>query len=240
VPSQSRDHFEANATDVGHLLDIHSLIGGTDPGRRGAALQVLNRSGIVLVCAVWEAYCEDLAAESLHYLVDHVSGPDQLPKRLKKQVALKLKRQTHDLSPWQLAGGGWKAYLATRLTAFQLERNRGLNTPSAKNIDLLFSEAIGLPDVSGSWYWAAMSAEKARKKLDGYIAVRGDIAHRGVATYSAILAKTSLNTWSAWSPRQTATLMRSLRPSQVPPCSDLALVRREAAKATVRVSIRLC
>jgi hypothetical protein len=62
MPSQSDASFQANATDVGHLLDVHELLGGTDPGRRDASLQVLNRAGVVLVCAIWEAYLEDLAA----------------------------------------------------------------------------------------------------------------------------------------------------------------------------------
>jgi hypothetical protein len=182
MPSISRNSFDANATDVENLIDIHSQIGGTDPGRRSASLQVLNRSGIVLVCAVWEAYSEDLAAEALRHLVENVASPTELPKRLRKQVATELKKDKNELSPWKLAGDDWKSYLKTRLAAFELERNRGLNTPTSRNIDQLFTDAIGLSEVSKSWYWAAMSADKARKKLDKYIVLRGDIAHRGVAT----------------------------------------------------------
>ena len=182
MSSTSSTHFEANATDVGALLDIHSQIGGSDPGRRSASLQVLNRSGIVLVCAVWEAYCEDLAAEALRKIVEKVASPSKLPLRLRKQVAAELKKDVNELSPWKLAGDKWTDYLESRLEAFELERNRGLNTPSAANIDRLFADAIGFPDVSKSWYWSGMSSEKARKKLDSYIVLRGDIAHRGVAT----------------------------------------------------------
>jgi hypothetical protein len=179
MSSESRVAFEANAADVRHLLDMHSLVGGSDPGRRGPALQVLNRSGIVLVCAVWEAYCEDLAGEALRHIVEHVPTPSQLPTPLRKLVAKELKADTHELSPWKLAGDGWKAYVVGRLAQLELQRNRGLNTPKADQIDALFSDTIGLSKLSSAWYWSAMSAEKARTKLDGYVALRGSIAHRG-------------------------------------------------------------
>lgn len=35
-------------------------------GRRN--LEVLNKSAIVLLCAIWEAYCEDLADDALRLL----------------------------------------------------------------------------------------------------------------------------------------------------------------------------
>lgn len=171
--------FDANAADVNRLLEIHGLVGGTDPGRRGPALQVLNRSGVVLVCAIWEAYVEDLAAEALQHLVDHVSAPSHLPKGLRKMVAAELRASKNDLGPWELADDGWKRYLAARLTRFQQARNRGLNTPKASNIESLFSDAIGLERVSADWYWAGMSRDRARQKLNEFVSLRGDIAHRG-------------------------------------------------------------
>jgi hypothetical protein len=98
MPTTARTRFEANASDVEHLLEIHELLGGTDPGRRSAQLQVLNKSGIVLICAIWEAYCEDLAAEALDFLVQHVSGPDKLPKSLRKRVAKELESDVNKTS----------------------------------------------------------------------------------------------------------------------------------------------
>jgi hypothetical protein len=181
MPTTARTRFEANASDVKHLLDIHELLGGTDPGRRSDQLQVLNKSGIVLVCAIWEAYCEDLAAEALDFLVRHVSGPDKLPKSLRKRVAKELESDVNRLAVWKLAGSGWQPLLLQRLTDLQDERNRGLNTPKADNIQELFDEALGLADVSATWYWGGMARERARGKLDEYVTLRGDIAHRGTA-----------------------------------------------------------
>ena len=43
--------------------------------QRREAFRCQNRAGVVLVCATWEAYCEDLAAEALKHLVDNVGGP---------------------------------------------------------------------------------------------------------------------------------------------------------------------
>lgn len=177
----ARTSFEANAKDVGYLLDIHTLIGGTEPGRRDAALQVLNRSGIVLVSAIWEAYCEDLAAEALGHMVMHATEPSELPTSLRRRVADELKKDPHHESPWKLAGDGWRAFLTERLQRLQDARNLGLNTPKADNIDGLFLKTLGLADLSEAWYWPGMSAEQAREKLDRFIVLRGDIAHRGAA-----------------------------------------------------------
>jgi hypothetical protein len=163
-------------------LDLHELVSGTDVGRRSAALQVLNRSGIVLVCAVWEAYCEDLVAEALNHLVNHVSGPGGLPDGLRKLIAKEVRADPHDLAAWALAGDGWKSYVVTRLGKLELERNRGLNTPKAKNIDSLFADGLGMSSLSDAWHWSGMGAPQATRKLDDYVSLRGDIAHRGSAT----------------------------------------------------------
>jgi RiboL-PSP-HEPN len=181
MPTSARTSFEANAADVGYLLDVHALLGGTEPGRRDAALQVLNRSGIVLVSAIWEAYVEDLAAEALRHMVGHAGSPDDLPASLRRGVASELKKDPHHESPWRLAGDGWRPVLIDRLTDLQEARNRTLNTPKAEPVDSLYEEAIGVGRLSDAWYWSGMSADQARAKLDEFVALRGDIAHRGVA-----------------------------------------------------------
>jgi RiboL-PSP-HEPN len=181
MPTRARTSFEANAADVGYLLDVHALLGGTEPGRRDAALQVLNRSGIVLVSAIWEAYIEDLAAEALRYMVHHAGGPGELPASLRRRVANELKNDPHHESPWRLAGDEWRAVLIDRLSDLQEARNRSLNTPKAEPVDSLYQEAIGMEKLSDAWYWPGMSADQARTKLDEFVVLRGDIAHRGAA-----------------------------------------------------------
>jgi hypothetical protein len=112
-------------------------------------------------------------------MVTHVGEPSGLPASLRRRVAEELKKDPHHESPWKIAGDRWKAFLTERLQHLQEARNRGLNTPTAANIDGLFTDALGMSSLSEAWYWAGMSATQARAKLDRFIVLRGDITHRG-------------------------------------------------------------
>lgn len=178
-------HFESRAAasyaesskDVAQLLAFHEQIGGTGPGRRWY-VSVLNRSAIVLLCAVWEAYCEDLADEALRHIVNSTSDPSKLPQALRKQVAKELRESPHELSPWQLASDSWKTHLLTRLSDFTRRRNFDWNNPRAANVQSLFERA-GIPNITDAWSWQRTSGRKASDRLDRLVALRGDIAHRG-------------------------------------------------------------
>lgn len=180
MASKARQAFDRNAQDVERLLDIHAEVGGDAQGRR-FGLEVLNKSAIVLITAIWEAYCEDLAAEALAHLVTNASSGLSLPKELKKKLAAEIKADPNDLAMWDLADAGWRARAKGRLETMMAERNRRLNTPKAAQIDELFTAAIGLSDVSTAWLWKKMSFPQARKKLDRFVELRGAIAHRGTA-----------------------------------------------------------
>lgn len=183
MPSEARKAFEANTQDIERLLELHKQQGGDEPGRR-FGLEVLNKSAIVLITSFWEAYCEDVAAQGLRHIIDHAS-PSTLPTELKKLVAKELKGDSHELKVWELAGDGWRDVLRARLTSLQEARNRKLNTPKTQNIDELFLSALGLENVSKSWKWPKkMTVERARKKLDRFVTLRGEIAHRGTASKS--------------------------------------------------------
>jgi hypothetical protein len=64
MPSKSRIHFDENCEDVERLLTIHQDLAGNTPGRK-YGVEVLNKSAIVLICAYWEAYNEDILHEAL-------------------------------------------------------------------------------------------------------------------------------------------------------------------------------
>jgi len=183
MPSKSRRAFDQNAQDAERLLEIHRDLGGDAKGRR-FRLEVLNKSAIVLITAIWEAYCEDIAAEALDHIVSNVPAGANLPKELKKRIAQEIKKDSNDLAMWGLADAGWRARVRSRLATLTEERNRKLNTPKWENIDELFLSVIGLNDVSGAWFWKKMSPQQARKKLDKYVSLRGAIAHRGAAASS--------------------------------------------------------
>ena len=183
MPSEARAAFEDNRKDVERLMEIHGDLAGDTPGRKHG-VEALNKSAIVLMCAVWEAYCEDLAAEAVQHLVVHVEDATTLPKALRKTIAVELRGDKNDLAVWALAGSGWKKILRARLLDITERRNRSLNTPKAENIDSLFEEALGLRDISESWRWHNVTASTGRSKLDGYVAQRGDVAHRSKAASS--------------------------------------------------------
>ena len=54
-------------------------------------MELLNRSAIVLMCSIWEAYCEDLCGEILESIIKAV-GKDhwRLPEELRVYTAQKL------------------------------------------------------------------------------------------------------------------------------------------------------
>ena len=178
MPSQARLAFDQSARDVTRLLKIHADVGGDATGRR-YGLEVLNKSAIVLITAIWEAYCEDIAAEALEHLVSNVPSASDLPKELKKRIATDITADRNHLAMWDLADTGWKSKVRARLDSLTAERNRRLNTPKSDQIDDLFTAAIGLLAVSSVWRWKSMSVTQARRKLDDFVTLRGEIAHRG-------------------------------------------------------------
>jgi hypothetical protein len=181
MASKARKAFDDNARDIERLLEIHQGAGGTSPGRR-YSLEVLNKSAIILITSFWEAYCEDIAAEGLEHIVKHSTSADSLSKKIKQIISKELKADSNELSIWSLCGEGWKQILQSRLERMREQRNRNLNTPKFENIDNLFLNALGIACISSSWKWAKkMTVTRAREKLDMYVALRGEIAHRGTA-----------------------------------------------------------
>jgi hypothetical protein len=189
MPSKARIALEENLKDVKALLKLHEEKGGDAPGRR-FGLEVLNKSAIVLITSYWEAYCEDIAEEGLDAIVAHAKDSDALPKEIKKIVAKELKIDQNELAIWRLSDDKWRTLLRSRLQTLKEARNRKLNTPKHKNIDALFESAIGLANISLKWRWAKkLTAEKARQKLDKFVELRGEIAHRGKAKTSVTKAQ---------------------------------------------------
>lgn len=184
MPSKARKSLDANLEDVVKLLALHAEKGGNSPGRR-YGLEVLNKSAIVLLTAFWEAYCEDIAEEAVHFIVEHATSASALPKEIRKIVASRLKQDPNELAIWDLAGEGWREVLKANLAEQTDARNRKLNTPKSSNINELFQSTIGLPEVTGSWDWARklVPAQQAAR-LDKFVSLRGAIAHRGRADVS--------------------------------------------------------
>lgn len=190
MATAARRAFDENCRDIKLLFSFDPV--GPKGGKSIERTEVLNKSAVVLITAFWEAYCEDLAAEAIDHLVRHASTPEELSKQLRKLVADELKSARNELAVWKLAGDGWREVLTRRLEEMRVERNRGLNTPKTVNINDFFEKAVGIQKISDAWHWQGMTAEQAARKLDRYVTLRGDIAHRGVASKS-ISRRTATN-----------------------------------------------
>jgi len=187
--SAAYDAFTSNRADVDRLMQLHGDISGGAPGRK-YGVAVLNKSAIVLLCASWEAYCEDIVSEVVQHFVDHAPDANALPQALRNRIATDL--HTDKMKMWTLAGDGWRAVLQARLADLKVERDRKLNTPKTSQIKQLFADHAGYGDITSEWYWHGRTVDSATDTLDEFVTLRGAIAHRveaDSATHKATVTK---------------------------------------------------
>lgn len=170
------DHFEnliSNMKEVDRLSEIHSEITTPGPGRK-YAVEILHKSGIVLLVACWEAFVEDLAKTALLYMIenakDHKAFPDNVLERISSNHQGK--------KAWALAGDGWKKVLVDNYEGVLAKTTGKLNTPKTEQVDELFLKTIGLDSISLKWSWSGRSSDKSQQELDDLVTLRGSIAHR--------------------------------------------------------------
>jgi hypothetical protein len=188
--SEAARTFATSSEEVAQLRTIHEDRSGIGKGRRD--LEVLNKSGIVLLCAFWEAYCEDVVDQALNHLLDHLQNPSALPESLRKQIAKELRKEENELSPWWLAGDGWRAHLRTRMTALSQHRSRQWSNPSASKVDEWFKDALGIAKITDAWQWKTVNPRMARRRLNLIVALRNDIAHRGTTLKTVTKVRVTL------------------------------------------------
>lgn len=177
MPSKAKDKFDENKKDVDQLWVIHEEVAGQGPGRK-YGVDVLNRAAIVFVTACWEAFVEDLATEAFDFLLANVPTALAVPPKVRDLATRPVFDQKDSRKVWELADAGWRAILIAHKAA-ALERWIGsLNTPKSPQINRLFDELLGIARMSSQWHWQGMSVAQAEKKLDDYITIRGNIAHR--------------------------------------------------------------
>lgn len=176
-------NIRTNLGEVNRLLEIHREITASAPGRR-QKVQVLNRSAILLLVATWEAYVEDLAILACRFMVEKAESSDALPDLALVKTSRRLESDPNHNSIWKLSGDGWKNEL---LAQVEIETSR-LNSPNAKNIDLLFADTLGLRNLSQNWYWSGAGRDITIGRLERLIELRGEIAHRVQASGSVTKA----------------------------------------------------
>lgn len=164
MPSYARRNFRRYPLrDVEMLRDMHR----SQHQGQGRPYSVLTRSGIFLLCASWELYCEEVIAESVGHILGWCQDPLNLPEQPRRTLAQGVKSDKHDLAALRLAGEGWKQYYRDRTT----ENLAALNTPSSAKVTELFHRLVGVD--------TGPVLDPISDRLTLFIRKRGDIAHRG-------------------------------------------------------------
>jgi hypothetical protein len=176
--------FASNIAEVRRLVAIHERLTGKGPGRR-VDVETLNKSGIVLLVACWEAFVEDLADAAFEFLLTNASEHSVFPASVLAGASEPLRIDKDARAVWQLAGSGWKSVLASHKSTLYSKLIGKLNTPKPGQVDLLFEKLLGLSPLSGAWHWHGITAEAACKQLEALVVRRGEIAHR-VKTSKAV------------------------------------------------------
>jgi hypothetical protein len=177
VASAAKGRFDQQKGDIDQLWEIHQEVAGQGAGRKHG-VEVINRAAIVFITACWESYVEDVCIEAFDFLLANASDSTVFPARV-RALASKVLRESQDHTQiWRLAGDGWKQILNDHRDAVKAKWVDTLNTPKTAQVNGLFNELLGLSNLSGSWSWQGINAQQASEKLDYYITVRGNIAHR--------------------------------------------------------------
>jgi len=167
MPSNALQKFESNLlVDVDRLIDSHVSLNHVGMGRRG--LGHITRSGVMMLCAAWELYIEELIVESAAHISMHCQTPHQFPLSVRKFLAKATRESKHELKPLELSGEGWKTVY---LSHVKLEVKQ-LNTPKSTLLDPLFERLLGVAALSHNW-------SLGPDIINNFVQARGDIAHRG-------------------------------------------------------------
>ena len=169
--------LRSNLQEVTRLLKIHEGATGTKPGRR-VGVEVLNKSGVVLLVACWEAYVEDLATAAFDALLSSASSHTAFPNRVLALASQPLRAAPDESKVWDLAGVGWRQVLSDHRDRVLGRYVGKLNTPKSAQVSELFEKLVGFPNLSSHWRWSSLTSATARDRLDALVTLRGQIAHR--------------------------------------------------------------
>ncbi|MFZ0597918.1 MAG: HEPN domain-containing protein [Flavobacterium sp.] len=167
MPSNAYINFLHIRIDVLKLIETHSNYTQNRRGRKN--LGFLTRSAVVMLCAAWERYNEDLLIESVEYLSDNINDINILNKQIKKTISLKVRKDLDESKPIELAGLGWKAVWLNYATT----ETKLLNTPKSDKLNLLYLTYLGINKYSNMW------KTNNTDEIDDFVSDRGAIAHNG-------------------------------------------------------------
>ncbi|MCP1213956.1 HEPN domain-containing protein [Acetobacter okinawensis] len=167
MPSKALNKFENTMmTDVTRIIESHATLSAGSPGKKG--LGHLTRGGVLLLCAAWELYLEEVLGEAVNFASEKASAPDDLPKDVKKAIAAFVTGSQHELKALAMAGDGWKLVYKE---AAQIKID-AVNTPKPGIINPIFKKFLGVNNISSCWH-------HGEQPVKDFVTARGDIAHRG-------------------------------------------------------------
>lgn len=167
MPSQSYFDFLELLEDVDQLRITHLEYSKGLRGRK--KLGYLTRSSIVMLCAAWERYNENILLECIDKILETNIEATSLSKHIKEYLSIKVKENKNNIYPIELADNGWK----NLWKGYAINDTNSLNTPNSENLNKLFKRFIGIEDFTKMWH------EKSITKINDFIKVRGEIAHNG-------------------------------------------------------------
>lgn len=180
MPSKSFNSFKYNLIDVDRLREAHTALHNGEQGRKG--LGHITRSGVVMLCASWEHYCENLLRESAKYLSEKLNGALDLPKEVQKEISKAVRESNHELKPLHLCGDGWKQVYQDHANVLL----NALHTPKSGKLNDHFKRLLGIEKLSSAW-------ALGENTLDDFVSVRGGIAH--VGRHADYVTINNLNTY---------------------------------------------
>ncbi|KAF2338040.1 HEPN domain-containing protein [Flavobacterium ginsenosidimutans] len=167
MPSKSYFDFLELLQDVEQLRNTHYDYSKGKSGRK--KLGFLTRSSIVMLCAAWERYCENILLECVDKVLTTDIEAKALPSYIKEYIGTKVRENKNIIYPIELADNGWK----NLWKGYAVNETNSLNTPNSENLKKLYKRFLGIEDFTTMWH------ETSITKINDFIKIRGEIAHNG-------------------------------------------------------------
>lgn len=167
MPSKSYVDFLELLDDVEQLRLTHFNYSKGTRGRK--KLGFLTRSSIVMLCAAWERYNENILLECIDKILETTIIAKDLSKHIKEHISVKVTENKNKIYPIELADDGWK----NLWKGYATNETNLLNTPNSENLNKIFKRFLGIEDFTLMWH------KKSISQIDDFIKIRGEIAHNG-------------------------------------------------------------
>ena len=189
MPSNSYLDFLELLEDVEQLRNTHYEYSKGVKGRK--KLGFLTRSSIVMLCAAWERYTENILLDCIDKILETEIEASALSKHIKEYISLKVRENKNVIYPIELADNGWKSLWK----GYAINETNALNTPNSENLNKLFKRFLGIEDFTSMWH------EKSITEINDFIKTRGEITHNGskakYVKFSTLLKNTNTITENA-------------------------------------------